>query len=509
VPSNGFLEGTAITIALTGAGSLGVRLGHYFGRLGDVTSLRGGTATTNVIAGANMPTAFNTLAADLAAGTALKQLGDTLYTSDLAAFQTAQTQLFQNFQTRCSNILKAMVSIDGYEVSASAPPAQLTQISLTTSLSYLFNQMNSNTTTFNASVPAVGAQTAVGTPQGNAVVVGSVKNPQGVTLQYVFPETVSFVCTNDSQSGGATSGNEPLSVTGQQAVADVFSPLWPGGSGAASTIQAVDGSKSNATGNLLQNSDFATATTANNPDNWTLVTGVAGTDIFNGTGANAYTTGGGSLVFTGTAGAVKDCATQSFNTAPTVTVGAGGTAAALRPDAVYQGNCWIKGSNTFAAGALEFALTDGTAGIGTIMNDDAGTPNSTTFTLTSGGISLGTVFTPVNFTFRTPAVLPATTPYRLRVRAATALTNGVSLYIGRLALAAPAAPFYAGGPYFSVFSGNTRMIAGLTPDTWTVGVTNTYSLWASWMQRIFNMNGLGLTAPNTTSSPTLADTLIA
>lgn len=502
------LEGSTITIPLTGAGSLGVRLGHQFGRIADDLSLQGGTATTNVTSGASYPAGFSAIEADFAAGTALKQIPDGIYTT-LAAMQTAQGPTLTALGTLAQNTLKAMVSVDAYGMTTATPFAQLTAISLPAALQYLISQMNANSTTFNASTLALGAQTAVGTPAGNPVIYGSTKTGQGLVQQYAYTETLTFACTSDSQTGGATAGNEPVSVTGQPQAASTMSPLWPAGSGVTASLSAVDGSKNYpATGNLLQNSDFATVNTTNNPDNWTIVTGTAGTDIFSSPG-NAYTTGGGALAFTGTAGAVLDCVTQSFNTAPTAIPSAGGTSYALLPDTVYLGNGWVKGSTTFAAGALAISLVDGTAGIGTIINDDQAVANSVTFTLTSGGIALGTSWQNINFAFRTPAILPATTPYRLRLRASTAITNGTTLYMGRFALTAVASPLYPGGPYYAVFSGNTRMIAGRAPDTWTAAVTSTLGVFQSYFQRTCNMNALGLIIPNTTSGPTVADSLVA
>jgi hypothetical protein len=492
-----------MTVPLTGAGSLFVRLGHLFGRLADVTSLRGGSATTNVISAASMPTNFGTTEADFAAGSALRQVVDSLLGSDLAAWQAAQQSLYTALQTRAINCLKAMVSIDTLAVPGSASLALLTQIPLQTALQTLVTQMAAAAASVNASVPTLGAQTNVGTPTGNPVTVGSLKNGQGLTIQYPYPETLTFTCTADSQTGGATAGNETLAIIGQQLVSDPFSPLWPGGSGLAASLQAVDGSKSNATGNALQNSDFFTTTTPNQPDNWSAPgPGVIGTDIFTDTG-NAYTTGGGSLKLLGTGSALLDCVTQSFNTTPNVTSNAGGTTFALKPDTVYLLNCWIKCSATPATGVLEFALIDGSAGIGTVYNDDQAVANLFTKSLTA----VSTSWVNVNGAFRTPAVLPAALPLKLRVRLSTAIDSGKSVYLGRMSLT-PATQLYAGGPFFGVFSGNTRMIAGLTPDSWTMAVGLTAGLMQSWMARVFGLNALGITIPNNVS-PTIADSLLA
>jgi hypothetical protein len=484
-----------MTIPLIGAGGLYTRLGHLFGALADANALRGGPATARVLSGANLATRVNTVEADYAAGTAVQQLLDGIF-SNLTSVQGGLSSLFSDYATRAQNTLKAMYSID-QGVGATAPASVLTASDLTTALRALISQMTTAAASVNASVPAVGAQTAVGTPQGNPVFVFSVKNPQGQTLQYALAETLTAAATTDSQSGG-TLGNEGFSVRGQVAVSDVWSPLWPGGSGASYSGNLADGSKSNSTGNLLVNSDFATYSTANVPDNWTVAAGVAGTDVFNGTAGGPYAAGGGALQFTGTAGAVLDAVTQTFNTPSNAAPGAGGTPAVLKPDTQYAGNLWIKTSATPAAGVAEFALLDGT---NAVVNDDQAVANLVTRTLTN----ISTTYVNFNFVFRTPAVLPAT--LKLRVRLSTALSTGVSAYFGRLAFR-EMSPVYAGGPHVAGFSGNARVIAGNSPDAWTFAVTQTWGLFQQYFERVFGMKALSLQLPSS-GTPTVADTLIA
>jgi hypothetical protein len=270
-----------MTIPLTGAGGAFTRLGHLFGALADANALRGGAATARVLSGANLAARVNTIEADYAAGTAVQQLLDGIF-GNLTSVQGGLSSLFSDYTTRAQNTLKAMYSID-QGVGATAPASVLTASDLTTALRTLISQMTTAAASVNASVPAVGAQTAVGTPQGNPVFVFGVKNPQGQTLQYLFAEALTALATTDSQSGG-TLGNEGYSVRGQVAVSDVWSPLWPGGSGASYSGNLVDGSKSNSTGNRLTNSDFtAFVGNPNLPDNWVALVGTPGTDIFNGT----------------------------------------------------------------------------------------------------------------------------------------------------------------------------------------------------------------------------------
>src|SRR6185312_11413119 len=101
------------------------------------------------------------------------------------------------------------------------------------------------------------------------------------------------------------------------------------------------------------------------------------------------------------------------------------------------------------AGVLEIALTDGS---GTIQNDTAGNACSKTIDLHT---IADTSWHNLNAVFHLPAVLP--TQVKLRIRLSTALTTGTTVYIDGVAMN-PMTQFYAGGPYISIFSGNTAMI---------------------------------------------------
>jgi hypothetical protein len=496
-----------MTIPLTGAGSLFVRLGHVFGRLADLQALRGsGVAGPQVGTGAGWPSLWSTVEADYANGTALRQVVEGAY-SDLSSWQGQQQAIFNAFQTRAKNTLKAMYNVD-QGMSALASLAQLTQNPTDSFvMAALIAQMKAASASVQGSTPALGAQTAVGSPAGNPQIVGSVKDARGNTLQYCYPETLSFVCSRDAQTGGATAGNETLTVQGQPTISGPFDPLWPGGSNVNGTLALVDGSKNNpTTGNVFQNSDFAVATTVNVPDNWTIQVGAAGVDVFTDAG-NAYTPGGGALKFLGTGAALLDAVTQSFNTTPATGVGAGGTSYKLLPDTQYIANFWVKTTSVPTAGVLEMALIDGSAYPGAVVADEQGVNNLKTYNLTAGGLNIGNTYTPLNFTFRTPTTLTGTAPYRLRLRLSTAIDSGKAVWVGRLG-GAVANPLYAGGPSFQAFSGSAPAIAGLAPDAWTMALTMTFGVIQSWFERVWGMRGMGLVLPFS-GSPTVADSLVA
>jgi hypothetical protein len=376
------------------------------------------------------------------------------------------------------------------------------------------SQMKAAAATVQAATVTAGALTAVGTPVGNPTAVVSLKNGQGAALQLCFPETLRVVITGDSQSGGGTLGNEPYSVTGQAAVADALSHLWPGGSGVNTSGNLVDGSKDNSAGNMLQNSSFLAFTTPNFPDNWVIGSGAAGTQILNGTGTNTYLPGGGSLQFVG--GATPAGIAQPFGTTPSTAAGVGGTSAVLKPDTVYHWALPYKLSAASpGAGTLEVALTDGAAWPGNVLADDATVNNVASVNLNPVADTLWHVLTG---SFRTPAVLPVTTPVaRLRIQLSVALTAGTNLFLAQPSFTAPAGPkggaLYDGGPFLTLHRGPNRVIAGLNPDTWTLAIGNNYGtsgsgLLQQFMERVFGLRGLGLQLP-AAGTPTLADTLIA
>ena len=349
--------------------------------------------------------------------------------------------------------------------------------------------------TVNASTISIGSQTNVGVPNGNPVIVLSGVNGKGQTHQYSYNETITFACSADAQTGSATAGQELLSVTGQ-ASATTTSYSWPAGSGVAISVNAVSSLTNNSNGNVLQNSSFDTQTTTNIPDNWTIATGTAGTQVVAGGSSNAY-------LGTNSVGLVGDSSTltaitQLFSQAPSTTVGAGGTLYKPLPWTPYAVNGWVKLSAASpAAGVLQIDLIDGS---GNILNDYSDNQNSATVNLHS---IADTNWHNFNAVFRLPTVLP--TQVKLRLWLSTALSTGTTAYIDAVAMN-PMTQFYNGGPFVSVFSGNTNMIQG---DTWTLAYTVTWGAVQQWMQRWFNLSSLNMRLPASTVSPTVPDSVVA
>lgn len=470
-----------MSIPLTGNGGLMTRIGLFFGRILDTVALQGGTATARVLSGASMTTNFPTIAVQYDDSPALPNVFNGAYT-DLASFQSSYLGFVSACVQRCQNTVIQMANTD-------TPLAQQT---LSAALTLLASQMKANAQSINASTVTIGAQTASGSPNGNPTLAVTADRPDGLIWQNVYPETLTFTVTNDSQAG-STLNQEPISVTGQAANSAVWSYNWPGGSGANASLSMTDPTASNSGGNALTNSTWATFTNTDYPDNWVYLVGTATTSFAKATSPVYFGSNSLKMISDGT----NDLSVaQTFNTATSTGGGSGGTPYKLLPSTQYAAVVYYQLSAASpVAGVLEMSLVDGT---NTTVNDGAGNANAVTANLHN---IADTNWHALTGFFRTPALLPS--QLKLRVRQSTAVTAGTNIYLGGVALT-PAISLYTGGPSAAAFAGNTKVLKG---DAWTFSVTNTPGLFAQTLQRAFNMTSLGIQLPYS-GSPTVADSLI-
>jgi hypothetical protein len=224
------------------------------------------------------------------------------------------------------------------------------------------------------------------------------------------------------------------------------------------------------------------------PTSWHVKTGVLGTTILQS--SSVFYDGIYSLEFLGD-GAEHTCMYQQFSTQS----GNFDTNSKVYPNNLFIVNMFVSVSSAPAAGVLRVALSDGTNPI----NDNSGAPDSFTVNLTT----LTTSWIPVSGVFRTPNDLPAIVELELKLT--TALSNGVSLYMDRIAFVQPS-QMYKGGPFISIFSGNINMIQG---DSMTFTISNNYGGgFQTLFNKLFAMRNLGLILPSSTT-PTISDSLIA
>ena len=198
---------------------------------------------------------------------------------------------------------------------------------------------------------------------------------------------------------------------------------------------------------------------------------------------------------------VNTTLTQQFGSS-TSTGTTAGTTTSLTNYQSYSGNFFLKAAGVISAGVLTISLVDGS---NTVINDQAGTPNTTTITLST----VTTSWVAHTFNFRLPVKGPSTV--RLLFKISTALT-GAGLYLDWATFAQPT-NLYTGGPGINLFSNPAApFVASPIADGWTVSFGNNYggaTYFNSNMQGLvnsmFNIPSLILA---TSSTPSFPNTLI-
>jgi len=412
-----------------------------------------------------------------------------------AQFQSAEQNLMDQMYSNRDNMRTAQSSFTSFLQQLTQSViinhmndfSPLTSKDINTALTALIAQMKTDTQTVNKPTQTTTVTTAAGNT-GNGVVAASNTNPMGNQLDYMLADSVSITCSSDS-TGSATAGQEPFTVLGQTAEADLLFWDYPLGSGANTSISAINAAVGQGA-NILNNSSFDTATVANTPDNWTIAVGTAGTSIFDET--SSFITTGKQLRFHGNSNELTEIY-QKFNQS------SGGTSSNLAQRTVYCLNGWFK-TPVACTGTLIIELTDNSNVV--IQNDQAVNQR---FTLDIS--TLTTSYVAHNFFFQTPLALPtATTPYRIRIRMSVGINSTNDLDIDHLSLT-PATQLYPGGPYVACFSGSTAFI---TNDLFTLATTNKYDgLFQLYLERTLGLRNLGATFQIASSaSPSINDNLI-
>ena len=473
-------------IILTGNGSLFAKLGHHAGVVNDILKSQG-AVTNGPDYSVTIPTKINTIETDYQIGVPEQNIVDGIY-SQLTSFQSVPSLVTYLASTLTPNTL-----IDLANTSQA-----LSTKTVANALTVLVNQMVATSNTIQASNISVGAQTAVGTPNGNPVFVLGYLRGDGRQQDYLFAETLTYKVTSDSQSGGATLNQEPVQITGQNAASSPLAYNYPLGSGVNQSINLIDASQNMSGGTLLQNGDFETFTNSNIPDNWVKVTGTIGTQILQG---NVAYTGNSSLEFVGD-GATATTVTQTFNTTPSTTLGAGGTAAKLLPQINYPINLWLRQTSVPAAGVIEVSFVNGS---NVIIQDSQGNNCATNTNLNT---SSANTWINMQGMFRLPAALPSSVALRLKLT--TALSSGTDLYIDRIAVggvtgSSGATQLYSGGPSIAGFSGNTKV---LVQDSWTQALTSNAGLLGQYCDRALGLKGQNVLIPSAVS-PTISDSVVS
>lgn len=399
------------------------------------------------------------------------ELVDSIY-SEMEQSQASSGVFKNSFLAFANSTLITMVDND------TPLPSQTTQ----DAMEEMIDQMVGQSETVEKNVTSVSNAADAGNV-GDGVMVTTIVDGFGTTLENVFAENLRVDCTTDSQPGrgGTDPGSEGWVARGEEAVSSTdFN--YPKGSGGNTPIATANAAVNASDNNLLTNSDFEDFTT-NAPDDWAIIVGAAGTGVDDTT--TAYK-GSKALAYLGDGAELTKITQQLRNTASDIE-------GALEPNTKYAFELRTRVSAAAAAGVLRVSLRDGTGAastVGTVLSIDL---TSETTSYASHSVQ-----------FQTPAVLPA--ELHMVIELTTALTIGISAYIDNLAFVKMTQ--HQSGPYIAIFSG---AIDWAVDDRFDITVSNDYAgKFQTFFQRAFNMVGLGLQLPSATSgAETIPDSLVS
>jgi hypothetical protein len=357
---------------------------------------------------------------------------------------------------------------------------------ITDALIWLIRQMDADAkkvdgTTITKSSAAYGA-----TNVGNGRFVYNTEAPNillGSTNDWpnIRSETLEARCIQDATNGAISRGAEVFEIRGQPS----YSPLdyrFPAGSGTMTRVATVSAAV-DAGGiyeNQLTNSDFEDQT-SNLADQWSLVTGAAGTQF------QTESTG-----FRGTKSIKLNAGSGVFDIRQALASPAG-SLGRLTPDRPYVLSFAYK-IDAGAAGVIRVSVKDGSGNIidsGNFFNTQTVTGGSTSWAF-------------VNTTIRSPRNIPQET--YLHIETTTAITTAAA-YVDEVILA-ELKPIANGGQ-------SIAMIAGATD--WRVDDNGRFEFlnvdegaFVRAFDRLFDMYGKGLSLPqNYSGTETISDGLIA
>lgn len=348
----------------------------------------------------------------------------------------------------------------------------------TTSNSVDASSISKSSTTFGGSNVGSGGAFVWLTKTPN-VLLGGATNWENIRTEVLEARVVQ-----DSVSGTVQSGAEIWEVRGQPA----YPPLdyrFPAGSGIIARMATITANIDAGPQyqNILTNSDLEDQT-SNLPDQWTVVSGTAGTQFTTETTAANVFRGSRSLKLAAGSGGTFNIRQQLGN--------ASGTVGRLVPDRPYVIAFAIK-CDASAAGVVRVSIKDGSGNI-----IDSGNAANT---YTAAGVAAYSVVTQ---TFRAPINVPS--PCYVHLETTTTITGG-AVYVDEIVVA-ELLPIAPGGQAIGMIAGNTDW---RVDDQARFYFTNDYGgAFQTAFDRLFSMYSAGLQLPsNTTNTETILDTLIA
>lgn len=445
--------------------------------------LFGGINVVNTFSGTTIPARADTISALYTTAAAQRIVTSTLYDSVNDMKGSLANGIVSQFQFMVNATLQQMCDDD--------LPSNLAPNPGTTDyLNKLVIDMLAGTQTFQKPTVTINASatfasgtaitTLLGTPYGNGIIVGTIIDPStGNPRLYVRQETVRLVCTQDSYQDGVTPGTEQFDAYGAYALSTA-DPLWPGGSGASTTVQGAP----SVYGSLFSNAYFLSWTDpldVNKPDNWTLANLTTGTSITRS--SDSYTGITGEYSCRLTAAILNAELYQQV----TGLVGNTNYIAAIR----------VKRVTAITGGVLTVGLRDGS---GTYLKDALN--NDLKFTVALTGASGAFLLT--NSVFSLPRGFAATAYLSLKITTAMVAAETIGLATVELI---PMTSLYTGGPDIALLPGSVSF-ARQDTNTFTVANSAGTTSFIMNLERTYGISQLGINIP-VAASPSQADALIS
>ena len=388
---------------------------------------------------------------------------------------------------------KTLIEMCFAEANTSGATNTMIRKEITDALVWLIRQMDADTESIDGTTITKSSLVVGGSNNGNGKFYYLFEAPNillGSTADWpnIRTEQLEARCVQDGTNGAISRGSEIFEIRGQPAYANL-DYRFPAGSGTrmmlATTCASIDNGAPGQ--NILFNSDLEDQT-SNLPDNWSLVSGTAGTEFLTETTAANVYRGARSLrlAVTGSTFKIKQ------------QLGAfAGTLGRLTPDRPYLITVAIKKSTT-ATGTLRLSVQDASNNI-----IDGGN-----FFLSQSIAATTTSFAQYSATLRSPRVVPSELYFVIETTSAIATD---SVYIDEITFS-EMTPIAPGGPAIAIVAGSSDWAAddfaryNFTND----GDAYTLGKFARGFDRLFDLYGTGLSMPaNYLGTETISDSLIA
>jgi hypothetical protein len=424
----------------------------------------------------------------------LKTLFDNVQGEYSAADRYMIDQLSGNLEMRqmeAGNILldvqaaavKTLVEMLWVDAQTSSSRTMRTK-AIEDALVYLIRDMDATSNSVEGTTVAGGTLGTSGTGNGTMLFLNEAPNVLlGSTNDWPNIRTDLLVaqCINDAQDGALTAGSELFRITGTAAYGGL-DWRFPAGSGAQLTLASATAGIDYGTqyANIGTNTDLE-EWTSNVPDQWSVVSGTAGTDFLAETGT-----------FYRGASCLKAPATSTTWRIRQQLGSPSGSLGTIQPDRPYA-LVFAAKKDASATGAIRVSIKDAS-------NNVVG---SLTKALTVAS-DLTTSWALYSTTIRSPKVLPAAS--YIVVEATTGIGTA-AVYIDEVVVC-EMKPIAPGGQALSIIAGSTNYIV---EDRLLRKFSNVNEgAFVRAFDRLFDMYGKGLSLPaNYLGSETIADTLIA